>query len=359
MIGRLLRSPPRLRSVSYRLTLAIALSLPVLAPLRSMADDENSSVAQDAAQSLGPAEIEMLPPPDLAEQPGELPSLRELPPVDNLELPADPPGPAWWEASVQQPFRWSPAAKPISLDSVLLGAMSHSAQIRVIQQTPLIRQTAITEAQAGFDWSSFVESQWTDTSEPVGNRLTTGGPTRFRDEYLSASGGVRRRNQVGGQFEVAQQIGHQQNNSLFFDPPNQGSSRLTFSYTQPLLRGAGRQLNTSLIVLANIDTDASRDEVASQLQSHLLEVTRAYWGLYLERGTLLQKRRFYTQAASVLRELEQRRNIDVLQSQILRACAAVESRKADILLRRDVRAERRESDPCALQRSGTGHLGTG
>ncbi len=328
MDGRLLRSPPRSRSVRHGLALAIALSLPVLAPCRCAADEENSPVARDAARWSDSAE--MLPPPELSRASGESP-LRELPPVEDFELPGAPLGPAWWDASVQQPLHSSPAAKPISLDTVLLSAMSHSAQIRVIQETPLIRQTAVTEALAGFDWTSFVESQWIDTSEPVGNRLTTGGPTRFRDEYLSASGGVRRRNRVGGQFEVAQQIGHQQNNSLFFDPPNQGNSRLTFSYTQPLLRGAGREFNTSLIVLANIDTDASRDEVAGQLQSHLLEVTRAYWGLYLERGVLLQKRRFYTEAASVLRELEQRRNIDALQSQILRSCAAVESRKADIL----------------------------
>ena len=237
----------------------------------------------------------------------------------------------WWDAHVRQPLDPTVVAKPIALEEVLLGALNHAAQIRVIKQIPLIRQTAIQEAGAEFDWMSFVESQWIDTSEPVGNRLTTGGPTRFRDDYVSASAGVRRRNRLGGKFELAQRIGHQQNNSLFFDPPNQGTSRLTVSYTQPLLRGAGQAYNTSLIILAEMDTAASRDDVSAQLQAHLLEVAKAYWGLYLERGLLLQKRRLHTQAAAVLRELERRRNIDALHSQIIRARAAEESRRADIV----------------------------
>ena len=249
-------------------------------------------------------------------------------PLDRIRQTA---GPAWWDDAVRQPLRSAEDPKLIGLEQILLSALSHSSQIRVLREIPLIRETTIQEAEAEFDWVSFLESQWIDTSEPVGNRLTTGGPNRFNDEYLSASAGVRKRNQVGGRLEIGQQFGHQQNNSFFFDPPNQGTARLTLSYTQPILRGAGREYNTSLILLAETDTDASRDEVAAQLQLHLLDVARAYWGLYLERGLLLQKRQFYHEAAAVLQKLERRRNIDALQSQILRTCAAVESRRADIL----------------------------
>jgi len=220
----------------------------------------------------------------------------------------------------------------ISLESLLIGALQHSSQVRVFSDLPLIRETAVVEAEAAFDWTAFVQTRWDDVSEPVGNSLTIGDPnaTRFRDHVWSGSAGARRRSLLGGQFEIAQELGFQNNNSVFFIPQDQGTARLKLSYTQPLLRGAGEVYNSSLIVLAQIDTGAAYDEFSRQLQTHLLEVTRGYWGLYLERGALLQKRRLLASAESILDELEQRREIDALESQLVRARAAVESRRADL-----------------------------
>ncbi len=59
-------------------------------------------------------------------------------------------------------------------------------------------------------------------------------------------------------------------------------------------------------------------------------MTSAYWQLYLNRGRLLQKQRLLAQAKNILAQLEERRDIDVLRSQIVRARSAVESRTAEI-----------------------------
>ncbi|MCP4192043.1 MAG: TolC family protein [Planctomycetaceae bacterium] len=236
----------------------------------------------------------------------------------------------WWDSAVHQPFAKGTTPILISLDQLLVSALTYSAQIRVIQDAPLIRETAIVEANAEFDWSAFVESQFIDTSTPVGNQLETGGPLRFREHNFATSAGIRRKNKSGGRFDIAQEIGFRNNNSIFFTPPNQGNSRLTISYTQPLLQGAGRVYNTSLTVLAQIDAATSQDDFSSQLQSHLLEINRAYWELYLQRANLLQKQRLRNAAQKILTEMERRRNIDALQSQILRAQATVASRRAEV-----------------------------
>ncbi len=236
----------------------------------------------------------------------------------------------WWQHEVVSSTR---EASPVnvSVNSLLLSALTNSAQVKVFSDLPLIRETAITEADAAFDWISFMETRWDDTNEPVGSTLTTGGPSRFRDQNFNYSVGARRRNTYGGQFEVSQRIGHQNNNSVFFVPNDQGNARLTLSYTQPLLRGAGRVYNTSLTVLAQIDAKIARDEFSRQLQSHLLEVTRSYWTLYLERASLLQKRRLLARAEEILKDLERRQSLDTVNSQVVRARAAVESRRAEIL----------------------------
>lgn len=84
-------------------------------------------------------------------------------------------------------------------------------------------------------------------------------------------------------------------------------------------------------MLAEIDTEVAYDEFVSELQTHLLDITRAYWALYLERGALLQRGRLYDRAKAVLGELEARAEVDAAASQIARARAAVTQREADLL----------------------------
>jgi outer membrane protein TolC len=154
--------------------------------------------------------------------------------------------------------------------------------VGAISDRPLIQRTAIVEAQAEFDIRAFIDSRFTRTSVPVGDTLTTGGPPRLREEDTFSTGGLRKKTHWGGKLELSQKFGLEDSNSLFFSPPNQGNARLSFSFTQPLLHGAGRPYNDSLTVLAQIDTRAAWASTAKELQNHLLQVARTHWELYRE-----------------------------------------------------------------------------
>jgi|GEM_PF-2007250 len=241
------------------------------------------------------------------------------------------PGHYWWQPLLKRQQRSTHNRMQVDLNSLLVGALANSARIQVIGEDPLISETEITTADAAFDWYSFLEARWDDLDEPVGSTLTTGGPSRFRDHNVNVTGGVRRRNSLGGELEISQRLGHQNSNSVFFVPNNQGTSRLTFSYTQPLLRGAGRVYNTSMTVLAKLNTNIASDDFHRQLQEHLLDVTQAYWNLYFERGKLLQQEKLLENGVAILSELESRKTLDALQSQVVRARAAVENRRAQLV----------------------------
>jgi outer membrane protein len=236
----------------------------------------------------------------------------------------------WWQQQVANELR--PNAKPYRVDvhSLVYGALKHSHFVRGISKTPLIREFKIVEAEADFDVTAFMDSKFLRASEPIGNTLTTGGPPRFRDNDWDYTAGVRKRTATGGTFEFAQQLGYQNNNSEFFVPKQQGTSRLALSFTQPFLNGKGRIYNTSLVVLAQIDTGIAWDQLSDHLQDHLLEVTDEYWRLYLGRVSLIQHRRHYERAQAIFDELEGRRNIDAMESQIALARAAVATRKASL-----------------------------
>lgn len=239
--------------------------------------------------------------------------------------------PGWWTPAIQGPLRPEDAAVYVSVEDLLVRSLQHASQVKVFSELPLIRETSIVEADSAFDWHAFLDSRWDDTSDPVGNSLTVGGGgTRFNDHNLTTSLGARKRTRTGGQFEIAERLGFQDNNSTFFQPDPQGTARLVLSYTQPLMRGRGRVYNESLTVLACIDTDIAKEEFRRQLQSHLLEVVRAYWGLYLERGVYVQKSKAADRAKLIYGRLLKRREIDAYESQLISAEAEVKSRFSEL-----------------------------
>ena len=141
------------------------------------------------------------------------------------------------------------STRPITVDiqGLVLGAMQHSPKIKAISSVPEIHRTAIIEADATFATAqAFAESKLIDTNDPVGNTLTTGGPTRYFDQNVYSDAGVRKKTLWGGQLEVSQRLGYENSNSTYFIPPYQATAKLFASYTQPLLRGAAGLITRAL-----------------------------------------------------------------------------------------------------------------
>lgn len=317
-----------------------------------------------------PSEIERLPPVDAHEQIVRLPPVEETPadrlslaaPQLNVEseaierlqiprerrsapeaihtrrnahalfgLPALPAGDeprGWWDERVVQPMRQEAKPWNVDLDTLLLVSLQHSEHVQALSLEPQIRETEVARQAAQFDTHAFLESKWNDLNDPVGNALTTGGPDRYLDENWENRGGLRRKNWLGGETEIAQEIGVRETNSLFFIPAQQANTRLVLSYTQPLMKGRGRCYNESLVVLAHIDSELARRELEQQLQEHFFLVAESYWRVWLERARLLQQREAATMTQALLEELEGRRDMDVLESHILRARGALAVRRA-------------------------------
>ncbi|MDP6558402.1 MAG: TolC family protein, partial [Pirellulaceae bacterium] len=272
-----------------------------------------------------------------ARSPGDVAGVRPPPVVvaderlgSPVKIPAD--FEPWWQAAALRPLRESPQRITIDVNSLIVDALRYSAQVRAISDNAIIAETAITRAAAEFDVHGFMESKMVSTSVPTGSELEA-GPTavRLREEDWFYRAGLRKKNGYGGRLEAAQQIGSKDSSSEFFSPLNQGNSRLTLSYNQPLLNGAGEAYNSSLILLADVDTRVAEDRTTTQLQDQLLEVTESMWELYVQRSLLLQKHRHLERAIMIHKRLEKRRDVDSLDSQIARANAAVATRRTELI----------------------------
>ena len=251
----------------------------------------------------------------------------------------------WWTNYVRNSILRRPTVS-LTTNSLVLDTLVHAPQVSVLAARPQAAKTAIVEESARFDWSAFVESQWRDITEPIGNSLTTGGPDLFRNHQFTNEAGLRKVNRFGGELSVGQLFGIERSNSRFFVPIDQGGATLTIDYSQPLLQGAGRFVNESPVVLASLASDVADMEFVAQIQDYLTEVNRIYWELYFARANLLIERQLYHRAVETLATLEKRENVDASKEMILRAKTSLAVRKTRL-----VEARRRLLDQQTLLRN--------
>jgi outer membrane protein TolC len=216
----------------------------------------------------------------------------------------------------------------VDLDSLIWAAIAHSPYIQSIRIQPQILQTEIDQAQGAFDPSRFASSIWNDRSDPVGNTLTTGGASRFNEHFLDNKAGVRKKNELGGNWEAAQEVGLRDNNSNFFIPHQQADTRMILRYTQPLLKGAGRFYNRSSISIAQLGFEVSNHESHRALQTHIMDVIESYWELLYQRSVVLQLHRGVTRLQAIETKLAERADLDAMRNQLLRASSSIGSLKA-------------------------------
>ncbi|WP_442506693.1 TolC family protein [Novipirellula sp. SH528] len=252
--------------------------------------------------------------------------------VENSGDPAEQVVPMWWETPISNSIGLAEDSHPVDIHTLIEMALASSPYVQAILTEPQIQRTEITIADAEFDPLSFVESKFSDINEPVGSTLTTGDNSdRFRDETLSGSAGVRRKTRAGGEFEMSQRAGYQANNSTFLTPNPQGTTRLEFSFTQPLMKDRGTTFNQTRILLARLEVGEVNAEVRANLENHLVDVARAYWDLFQARAEWLQRSRLLESAIHLHEILLSRQGVDSHQRQILRASVAVASRRSDLI----------------------------
>ncbi len=243
-------------------------------------------------------------------------------PAPSVQLPGD--FVAWWDPLVRQSAGLAPQTLPVEVATLVQQALANAPQVQALQADPEVQYTIVRQEEAAFDWRSFLDAKYSDLSDPVGNTLTIGsGGNRYNNNKVYGQGGLKRRTTTGGEFSIAQSVGHEYSNSIFLKPNAQSTSRLELSFRQPLLSKAGTVYNQNQIVLAGINSNIASDETLQELQSHLYQVTEAYWNLYRARSEFFQRQKLLASSQKVLQTLEGRHQVDTIPRQILRARAAV------------------------------------
>ncbi len=202
----------------------------------------------------------------------------------------------------------------IGYEQTIWDALTHSPYVKAVKLVPQINEAKILESSGVFDPTPFVDSIFNDNSDPVGNTLTTGGPSRLNERRIDNGVGLRAKNQLGGSAEVTQNMTMRDNNSVFLAPKQQADTKLLLKMNQPLMRGAGRTYATSSVRIAELSVGISEHEATRKLQLHAQQIASAYWNLYAARAVELQSERGRQRLTALKEELVKRAAVDGLES---------------------------------------------
>ncbi len=250
----------------------------------------------------------------------------------------------WWNATIQDTLLDRPGdSLRLGLDEIYRRTLEHSNRVKALATTPLIRETAVSEAEGEFDPELYAQSRYDQAKDPGGTRLETNEPGEILLERgWTFEGGLRKRLGTGASVGVRQELSESHSNSPYYFSPEIGRARVTLSVMQPLLQGAGTTYNRSVIQIAKLDTESGYHEFIGELEALLAEVNRLYWQLYLARGVHLEKSRLVVETEAVVAEIESRGDLDSIASQRSRARAALARRKAE-LVRSELEVKNAES----------------
>lgn len=258
------------------------------------------------------------------------------PELDHLKLESLPTVPhdfnAGWREQLLHPIWGDQTGHRYTLEKAYATALNHSTQIRAFLRIPKVQEAVIRENRGLFAPEIFAQGDAAHTDEPTGSILTTGETGRFLQDSLEGEYGVRKRLGTGGEMKLSQRLSTLDNNSQFLDPNPQSGSEVVLSVAQPLLRGSGTDYARSEVRLAELDFDLAEGESLRLLEEYLLEINRAYWGVYLSRAALAQRQKLTEQTERILKMLEERQKLDdtATVSELFRARATMNRRQADL-----------------------------
>lgn len=149
----------------------------------------------------------------------------------------------------------------------------------------------------------------------------------------SYSAGVSQSIPFGGSLTMGLGAGQNESNSRFQTINPRYSSKLSFNFTQPLLKDFGWDTSRKDILVSRNNRDIAENDLKNTLLQTVYAVEQAYWELVYQIESLGVQRQSLKLAQDLLEKNRKEIEIGTLApKEILSAQAEVANRKADILL---------------------------
>lgn len=206
-------------------------------------------------------------------------------------------------------------------------ALANNLDLEVELINPAIADQGTSEEEARFESAFTLTASFTDVDTPTNNQTQSS-----RGEFLQVEPGVRVPLLTGGQATVTLPTNRSDTQNPFNTTNRTWETDLALSFSQPLLRGAGRRATTAGLRIASYNEGVTRSRVRLAIINTLASVDRSYWRLYQARKNLEIQQTQFEAARELLGRAERLFNAgSVAEIEVIRAQSGVATRLDGII----------------------------
>lgn len=225
----------------------------------------------------------------------------------------------------------------LSLSESVKSALENNFEIAVERRSPKISEMEIEIERAEFDTSLNAGIDGGGTRRPttstveaaiLGEAAADVEVTKLEETDLQYDLGLKQRLLTGGSYDLSFGITRRGGRSTVFDP--NFSSDLTFSLTQPLLKGFGTKVTQTELRVAKNNYLVSQEAFEMKVTDIIEAVERAYWDLVFQRKNLKVQQEALRAAQELLAQNRAKVELGLLAPiEVLVAEAGVAGREED------------------------------
>ncbi|MGB8951926.1 MAG: TolC family protein [Candidatus Aminicenantales bacterium] len=221
-------------------------------------------------------------------------------------------------------------ALSLTLEDCLLRAMKKNLNIAVEVLSPELSAMSLSRSKEKYYPSFSFSYNQSSTNEASYSWIDAAGNVAVDSNDFTAQ--VSQETPLGGRFSVSIRANKYDTNRNFQTINPRYGSRLTFSFSQPLLRDFGININRREIIIAKNNLEISEIQLNKTIQDTVYNVIEAYWNLVYSIDSLKVKRQSLELARDLLAKNKRSVEIGTLAPiEILSAESEVATREADIL----------------------------
>jgi outer membrane protein len=190
----------------------------------------------------------------------------------------------------------------LSIDRAIEIALQRNLAIVVQRYTRVQQRLAILQALGLYDLNATIDAMADNTNQVSANQAQSP-----QSQSQSLNFGLRQRTPQGGLVSVGYGGSRNKSAGRLQEIPSFYSSGITFAIDQPLLQNYGRYANERNIIVAQVNSQLSRQDFALQVTTITQQVINAYWSLVNAREQLVVAQ----ESLQLARDLHQRNQVQV------------------------------------------------
>ena len=281
----------------------------------------------------------------------------EVPPeafqqIDTLELKEAQKTEKEEEINLEKDTEPPPSEFILSLEKCRVLTLENNLDLKVELVNPTIAAERITQEEAGFEAIFKSETVYSKSDSPTSSSLEGS-----EEEYAYTNLGVSLPLRTGGEISVDLLDNIYKSNNVYQILNPSYSSLLSASISQPLLRNAGKRVNTYGIRLAEYNNQIVSAQTKLAAIKIIADADKAYWNLYAARRLLDVRKQQYELAKNLFEQTKRlvdvgiKPEIDLLRtkagvSEKLEGIITAENsvRKAERLLKQTIKRAGMDTD---------------